>query len=561
MAGTLKVILGLAIATALMEANEQPTTSTSRASSTTTTTEATPPEPVVIQKTNGVVLFVNDGNIHTSTRMAHWLVNVNYVLLEEAFSQFKSQILKPEREERPFRDTMQVFRRYNGTKNILSSQSQEKEKEERQERDLISWVGGLFGLFNTYQLHEVKSKQRHQDEAIRATVQEVDALKDFAETNNDNIYKIRARIQKIESDTFGMLQATDKEIQQAICWEHIRRTMEAVTTVGEAALHHILSPQLDLIFNVEAKWAEFLRTLKNRGWEPAFSSYHLLFQRKVDFHFKNDILHLIVNIPVKEDGKDSYKKLRFRSKPFILGNKLTEIVTTEESLALQERTGAYFTITEQELNNCMKINSEFYCSDGYVAFTSPGQTCLDSVFRGLQQNVAENCPLRHRTTTRAAWTLSGNRFAIISEELSEMMVTCTGLEQRVIQIEGNRLVSIRRDCKISVPEFVLTPSCEDELNVVVEIGTGSELLTNIYVPDVQHLLKELNLTHPASVESVKIRVESELKAGSWSGPEIAAIVIAIVVLVIVAGIFGALYLKARFGAIPVPPPPPPPTAT
>jgi hypothetical protein len=514
-------------------------------------------EAVTITDTNGVILFDKQGEIFMSTHMAHWIIKLELPELDRAFESFRSRILKQDmdktKETPPFRDMNDVYRRYEDTKSLLAKEEGDRI---RDDRNILGWVGGLLGLFNTFRIHEITSKQTHEDEAIRATVQEVDAIKDFSKTNDVNIEKMEKKIQEMEQDRFNILRATDREIVQGAAWRSIKRRMEAVTDLGQQAVHHLLSPKLDRLVDMRVKWNNFTSALKNQGWEPALDNFQSLFQRKIDVHFDGVILRLVLHVPIKQPEKKGYKRLIFQNKPFVMAGHITKVVTLDRILALQVESGAYFTMNDNEMNRCEKVRDNYFCKDAYVAFSKPGLTCLDALWTGLWGKVGQHCPLEHQPESTQAWSVTGNRFVALTTEETVMTVTCTGQEQLVKKIAGMQLVWIRRDCVASLPDLVMIPG-SDSVTSSNSFEADVNLTSALYSTETKTDIKKLTLAHPASVQSVKNRVEAELRAGAWTTPEKIILGISLaIVLAIIVGLAG-LYFRARFMAIPLPPVPDP----
>jgi hypothetical protein len=71
---------------------------------------------------------------------------------------------------------------------------------ERKERTFGEWIAGVLGLWNVVQIHEVKKMVEGTKKGLMIEVHHVEALRDYAESTQDNLGKLAKRIS--EQTTF-----------------------------------------------------------------------------------------------------------------------------------------------------------------------------------------------------------------------------------------------------------------------------------------------------------------------------------------------------------------------
>jgi hypothetical protein len=522
-----------------------------------TSTKGMSTRPIEMEETSGIMLFDLKGEVHLGARTAHLIIVVDLNKLERSFNQFRERILKQKSSQDvrftdySFMDMEETWNRYNDSKSMLSSIGSTRNTRNRDKRDIGSWLGGLFGMFNQYEIGDIKSKQEHEDEAIRATVHEVEAIKEFAESNERNMKRVEKEIEALEEDRYALDKNMKIDLRQRSLWKTIRSKMRAATTLNYGVVDHKMSSETTNLVDLKQIWKKFTGRLKAFRWRAAITQHQHLYARKVDYHLNNARLRITLNIPIVEHNRNGHDLYRFKNRPFMMGEQITQVQTEERYLARQQATGAYTVLDESDLEDCIREKDSYFCEGSYVAFSHPGQSCLEAVFNRQWNHVKRTCQLVHRPMTTGAWTVSGNRFTVISNETVQITVKCTGLEQMSMSSRGMKLIGVRRDCSLSMPHLTLVPRAgnnKKEIEVVAEMGLSQA----VYTEQEGEKVRTLHLEQPTPVESVKVRVQQELTAGRWSGPEKAAIGCAVAALGIMGLIFLGLYIRARFGKGPRP---------
>lgn len=128
----------------------------------------------------------------------------------------------------------------------------------REAKDLSGWLAGFLGLYNAASMHDVQTRVDHTEEAIRLTVHQVDATKDFATKNADNIDRLKQIIQ----DEYTLLNTLSFISDVSVEWTKITDHVTAVEDVVAAALHHSLGPPISRIIDMPTLWTTMTQKIE-----------------------------------------------------------------------------------------------------------------------------------------------------------------------------------------------------------------------------------------------------------------------------------------------------------
>jgi hypothetical protein len=133
---------------------------------------------------------------------------------------------------------------------------------ERKERTFGKWIAGVLDLWNVMQIHEVKKMVKGTKKGFMIEVHHVDALRDYAESRQDDLGKLAKRIS--EQTTF--LWNRMEQISSKAAVNDALRPIRAISKIATTITAHRLDRAVMDLVNVQNVFSEYAERLEEDNW-------------------------------------------------------------------------------------------------------------------------------------------------------------------------------------------------------------------------------------------------------------------------------------------------------
>jgi hypothetical protein len=133
---------------------------------------------------------------------------------------------------------------------------------ERKERTFGKWIAGVLDLWNVMQIHEVKKMVKGTKKGFMIEVHHIDALRDYAESRQDDLGKLAKRIS--EQTTF--LWNRMEQISSKAAVNDALRPIRAISKIATTITAHRLDRAVMDLVNVQNVFSEYAERLEEDNW-------------------------------------------------------------------------------------------------------------------------------------------------------------------------------------------------------------------------------------------------------------------------------------------------------
>ena len=503
---------------------------------------------IAMETTAGSFDFSPEGILTPAASRAMIIIHVNHEQIEQLVRGIW-QIVE-DTKDTPFRSPPALANRVVKTLQQLNSFNDIHTDNKRHKKDLISWAAGILGIFNIWEGHNLSGRLQHTNEAIRSTLHEVEAVRDFAATNADNIDVLSSAVKHLakqtDDATIHLFSATlDSQ------WQTVRAAAIDYMDVVAAALDHSLSPRMVALVSMDQVWGNFSKKIREAGFQSPVQFWQQLFQLQADVRIDHNTISIAVTVAVYKTGTAHYNLFRWVPRPIAIDNTLIDIVDKRTWIAVNRQDGATTAYSKEELDNCDKLGRHRLCRDSTVTYTSRAGSCVQALFRKEWTGVASKCAMTARPMGNEAWPVARNTYLAASADSMQGFLACAGRNEKAIEIAAGLVkISLGDGCRLVTPGWAThhgTNGDRDWLSVEAE----QELVGSLFSPTTSNLTTDNKLwkgiKRPTDVASVRQQVEEDLNAGGISGWEIAALTLGGVALLTIMAFVSASYLQARYG--------------
>lgn len=413
----------------------------------------------------------------------------------------------------------------------------------RPPRSVGEWIASFLGLYNTLDLHEVKGRLEHVDEAIRLTFHQVEAVEKEVSENADNIDFLEAKLKS------GLESLREKTFIDGLKgeWLRLKATSEAIVDTASAALDHRLSPQVRMMADLPSAFDKYRTKLERAHLLPAIASWQQLFQLRADVWGHQGHLRILVIVPATTKETLPMRLLRWQPRPMSINSTLFEFNSLHSHIAVDDQSGATIPLTDQEVARCTVIGQTSLCRGSMARYTPGAGPCISAVWRRSWTEVAKSCPTQVRPLRDECWATGSNDFMAVFKKTTTVIVRCQGAADRAVSVgPGMHSIHLSGGCS-ALTEFWST--LESGGNEDVEEVTIEQEMFDHFQPSWNEsaMPEEWHLQRPRPVTSTWSQVDRLLQQSGFSHGEIIGISLAVGTLLLVLGLVAASYLLARFG--------------
>lgn len=423
----------------------------------------------------------------------------------------------------------------------LGSMLEALDKDEgRQKRSVGEIVGGLLGIFNTAQIHDVVGRIGHTNQAIRETVHEVDAVKDYAEGNAHNIEELSRQ----ERRTLDLLAGIELVEMAIDVWESMREKTVALMDTVMSAMHHRISWRLQELVDFTKIWDEFQQKVAKLGLEIALSDWQHLLQLPCSFAAKNGWIWIILEVPLQQKEAQEWIVYRWQNRPLAVVNSLMHLRPDRELIAVNDRSKATIALTQNELDMCVNLEKKHVCTRPLVQFMENEGTCIQAIWRSDYQEIRRICRADIAPMKDDAWPSKEGLMVTVKDTI-DVMIQCGGSRMVRTLTTGMWILRMDQGCKLTTKTWAILMGSTAGITLAVDEQVA---LTKEWLPTTirgEEILR--NVTMPRTVASVEDKVEAEFAKSGWSPGEIAALTIGLVALVVLAGFILFLWWRLKRG--------------
>ena len=125
-----------------------------------------------------------------------------------------------------------------------------------------------------------------------------------------------------------------------------------------------------------------------------FPSPSQVFQLPASFLAENGKVHVIVDIPIVPIRHyNSFDLYHYQCVPFLLGNQLVRVRSTDSQLAVNKDKSQFMEIIPSQLKGCLHLGKTVLCRYPGVIRAGAAQCCLRAVFEGYADAIFKTCQL------------------------------------------------------------------------------------------------------------------------------------------------------------------------
>lgn len=507
-----------------------------------------------VQDMDPAVQFEHTGVMHNEVLIGHLIITFDVDHLRGQLEEF-SEALRNKTEsaaassgrQGDILDLSGIVRRVERLQAELEDDMSFFNAHSREKHGIGGWIGSLLGFFNGWEIHRLEGKLDGTRRAIKAEVEEVEAIRYFTSKTEVNLESVAKEVSLLGDQALSARSAAlimDR-------WRAATRPVRALTVIAAELVHHKLATEIMEIVDVGELWAQFVANQELDDWETAIDSYQYLFNMPLSFRAANRGFQIAIHVPMRRRTAPVFHIWAQRHLPFWHADQIYEVMPIrEEMLAIHNGTGVHAVLTREDVAQCTRILDEYYCDSAMVTYQEEASGCAMSLWRGDWDRAAKSCIVWTRPARTEAWRLNATAFVVISPVETAFQVICTGVPAATEAIQGYQLVCLDGDCMAISEELTLRVSKRIEAGTKTKVMVGAEGMFNLTSDEDKKWEKP---ERPTVVQSRKAEIEEDLRLGQ-GGPgayTLLAIAIAASAVVIVIGFVAFLYWKAARGGEPI----------
>ena len=491
-----------------------------------------------VEATNGFISFRETGTLTPEAGVATLIIKIDVMGHLHHVEEFHQMVVnKKNPVDKRSRVPAETERYINDLKAMAEMLSEEEKR--RPNRSIGEFLAGLLGLYNTAEIHNIKGRLEHTNDAVRDTVVEADAIKEYAEQNNANIMQIK----DVLKDNFNLLRGIRYNELALDIWMDLKDRTEAVLETCTAAMNHKLSWRVMNLIDMKALWARLIRQIDNHGWIAALGNWQNLFQMDWSFAASRGQLWLIARIPTLDKDNTRMNLYQWDARPVAVNGTLIEVTPEKRFLAVDRSTNATIGLTETDLQACTKIGRDFICTQPLVRYMEGTGTCIQALWTGSKTETQQRCHMTIAPLRTSAWSINDG-FVIVTEERMDLIVKCKGATQFTKTVEkGMWKVTAAPGCAVTSSRWALLDG--QGSTVITTVTEMTEEAVVNWLPEELAKDRLEGIIQPQTVASAKAKVEYELSRSGFSTTEIVTITLATVAIVLVAGFIAFLWWRLR----------------
>jgi len=249
----------------------------------------------------------------------------------------------------------------------------------------------------------------------------------------------------------------------------------------EAILAHRLLPSFLAEKEMNEYYEGLVHNVHKAGFELVSKGMEQLFQEKVTYVVKGDILIVFVHVPVfaahSHRELDLYEHLHL---PILDNANVPKVIRGSTSfLALDVEKELFIELTPNDLESCTRSGHDFSCSFVFPRLRGGDTSCLPALFLHHVEAARKWCQQETIREDFKFFRINSTAFLFQTKQKTTINVLC-GQQLVAEQVTGLALVNIAPDCIASTDEMTFTAEeghLPDDLHVVVAAPALSGFFT------------------------------------------------------------------------------------
>lgn len=349
-------------------------------------------------------------------------------------------------------------------------------------RGLVNGLGALAkSLFGTMdaddekiineQLNLIKGRQqtlqhalKNQVKILNATIAHVDESEKIIQENEEKFLNITEKMRQSwlqSTKNFGYREEMDEHfiILNAIIKDLIIDITDIIahlTSVKSGIINIRLIP-IEIIIDNLKEIATQVPQGTHFPFQIAQENWGIIEKfLTISAYYDNENIITIIKLP--QIMYPTYEIIKVTPLPtHKQNNTFICIEINQPIIAIDTDSRTYFTITENELQKCMRYNNEHVCEQNYPIHHIDDQAlCEVQTYVQLGKHT-DNCNIRYVHTNTTIWITSSNTNTWIysTRAKQQIEITCEDETTRKVEIDRTGQLTIKGKCKIVTPDVII----------------------------------------------------------------------------------------------------------
>ena len=386
-------------------------------------------------------------------------------------------------------DRVQWWGESQGRTDLPVTQPTTAARDKRQVAIIFGLLGLGTGIYNTIEiaaLHDqVDNLAANQEVIVREVELHRRAINALGKAV-DNIYATTARLIKDLQH-----REVDHIVQECVQNMEYATTM-VVTQVDEMVigLTHLMHNQLHPNFvDMDTVTREFKNIDKALGEVNMrlFNSHPgAVYHYPLSVFRRGNELKYMLHIPISTH-LEQLQIMKFIPTPFHLGNFTATINVRNPILIIDDHATFYAERPKDFLEKCIKSENNYHCTGESIYNKDTKKSCLARLYSHDLQDIEQHCDVEVSERGEVIQQLTPNRFRILSEQPTQVGVTCKGGisdSPYKMMIKGNHTMDLNATCEVTTKHHVFTSSV-DLFEHYALVNLSIDLTSTIIEPEVQ----------------------------------------------------------------------------
>ena len=191
-----------------------------------------------------------------------------------------------------------------------------------------------------------------------------------------------------------------------------------------------------------------LKAIRHAKFEPFSPSILSIYQSPVSVVHNNTNAYAIIHLPIyKPPILTMYK---YVPNPIFINDSVALTITAPYSyMALDSAGGSTIAkqFTPSQIQDCRKINSQYFCPRANIVFKELSQECLYNIFYQVYTNIESTCQVKITKQTSHAVQLTGTTFRLYAPTQTKLIKMCqNSMENEQVSIHGEYILTLTPEC-------------------------------------------------------------------------------------------------------------------
>ena len=303
-------------------------------------------------------------------------------------------------------------------------------------------------------------------------VQEIQISRDLIKKLQDNMIKAFKKASEFMADerlTWFLIEMIDEMVGNA------RQKMDAIFLLEQDTMSPAWITSVDfeeLVSGVKAR-------AYARGLEPLGDGPSILLEAPKSHSVNETMAAITLHVPlVPRESKEPMWLMRMSSAKATRKSLALEFTAKRSYLAVSQNLLMHFTLSEEELTECIRHSRAWFCPRRRVIERVPSD-CVSSLFYKKAEVALRTCGKQWLADPRAVVEIGQGEFLL--QGISHAVLTCPNDDGNATTSEsltGGQVVSIGKGCRLEAPEAVIVEERDSSARYTVH-KIGFDLTVNI----------------------------------------------------------------------------------